>query len=586
MSEIQMSSGSFSRHGGRSSTPDILISESDEIFFQSLREFIEHEKQYLQCPAEGPDELRYSIYCSAFNKVISRATSYKRILLTIKGEYDDVIRALKRRRVEARMVQQSLAASSSHRTSLNTCQRRAGHLRDRICVLERETAELQEEIQRHKLSQGQRTWIPGVTMAEAEDPEALDGQLKHLQARKAALLDRKSHCVTLEAKAKLDAELQTAESRRAQMKSENNRLRVQFKRLRLVWDCLSSWEEAGQQVPLEDLLGSTLENIRRTSVTDEDARRIDAELLEHEEPTGVDESKLLADYLQRFMRLFDSAQYEEAALLAARSPRRVLRNLDIMEMFQGVRSPPGSLPPILLFLQALLIATAAGDKLSAPLSLEVVSCALQHKATQLVTHAVTQNKLTLSEELGDTLTEHAQKNPGIAEMCLALATVVYEGCGLDRKTALSMCRRGLIHNAVDFMSHSQDFTAEDCLWVLGRSLSLSLLQLLTEPRSGQAAILSAGVVCCVLLADAQQQQQLALQLLDSFVSRGREVLDDVILQDSVSSVDDWVNVASLCSGLNRADLSQAIMSVLLDQSGTSALTPDPEGARLMEHIFL
>lgn len=35
-----------------------------------------------------------------------------------------------------------------------------------------------------------------------------------------------------------------------------------YKRLRLVGDCLSSWEEKGQRVPLEELLGSTLQNIR------------------------------------------------------------------------------------------------------------------------------------------------------------------------------------------------------------------------------------------------------------------------------------------------------------------------------------
>lgn len=45
------------------------MSDSDDMFFQSLYEFMEHEKRFLQCPAEGPDELRYIIYRSAFNKV-------------------------------------------------------------------------------------------------------------------------------------------------------------------------------------------------------------------------------------------------------------------------------------------------------------------------------------------------------------------------------------------------------------------------------------------------------------------------------------------------------------------------------------
>ncbi|XP_053189511.1 clathrin heavy chain linker domain-containing protein 1-like [Scomber japonicus] len=583
-SEPQTSCSSPPRKEERQSTPDILISESDERFFQSLYEFIEHEKQYLQCPAEGADELRYIIYRSTFNKVITRATAYKRLLMNIKAEYDDVIRALKQREDETRAAQRALAATTSHPKSLSTCQNQAAMLRERVSVLQRETAELKEEIKRQKSSKEQSTWIPGLMVAESEDPEILERHLKHLEAQKASLLDRKSHCVSVEVKDELDAELQAAERHRDQMNAENQQLRVLYQRLRFVFDCLSSWEEKQQQVPLEELLGSTLENIRQTSVTDDDGRSIDAELFEDEEPTGVNESKLLTDYLDRFIELFDSAQYEDAALHAARSPRGVLRNLDTMQMFKGVQGPPGSAPPLLLFFRALLLTVSAGDELSAPLSLQMVVGSLQHDALQLVIHAVTQKKLTFTEELGDVLTDHAQKTPREADLCLTLAAVVYEGCGLDSKTALNMCRRGLIHNAAEFMKHSRDLTDEDCIWVLCRSSSLSLLQLLTEPRRG-SAVLSAGVACVSLLVDPQQQQ-LALQLLDSFVSRGREVLKQVILEDSSSSVDVWTDVASLCSELNRSDLSQAVLSVLLDQSGTRVLTPDLEGARLMEHVFL
>ncbi|XP_034407391.1 clathrin heavy chain linker domain-containing protein 1-like [Cyclopterus lumpus] len=584
MSEPRNSTCSSSKTEERCSTPDILISESDERFFRSLDEFIEQEKRCLRCPEKGPDDLRYTVYRHVFNKVIGRATGYKRLLLTIKAEYDDVIRALQRRDDEARAARRTLAASTSQSKSVTTCQGRATQLRERICVTQRDTAELQEEMKRQKSSQEQSTWIPGLTVAESEDPEALDRHLKHLESQRAALLDRKSHCVSLEVKAKQDAELQTAKDHRDQLDTKNYQLKVLYKRLRLVSHCVSSWEGENQQVPLEELLGSTLENIRQTNVTEEEGRSIDAKLLELKEPTGADESKLLAAYLNRFIELFDSAQYEEAAFVAARSPRGVLRNLDTMEMFKGVTGPPGSLPPLFLFLQALLVTLPDGDELPAALSLQLVHSSLQQGATQLITHAVNNNKLTFSEGLGDILTEHAQKNPGVADLCLALATTVYMACRLDRKTALSLCRRGFIHSAAEFMNHCQDLSAEDCMWVLYRSPSLSLLQLLTTPQQGQAAILSVGVACYTLLADPQQQ--LALQLLDSFVSKGRGVLEEVILQDSSSSVDVWTVVASLCSELNRADLSRAIRSVLLDQSGTRILSPDPEGARLMDHVFL
>ncbi|KAK5854309.1 hypothetical protein PBY51_015390 [Eleginops maclovinus] len=191
MSESQNYSKSSSRTDERSSTPDILVSESDERFFRSLEEFIEREKRYLRCQQQGPDELRYIVYRHVFNKVIGRATTYKRLLLTIKSEYDNVVRALQKREDEFRAARQSMAASMSHPISLMTCQRRAAHLRERIGVIQRETEELQEEMKRQKSSEEQSTWITGLTLADSEDPEALDGHLKLLEAQRASLLQRR-----------------------------------------------------------------------------------------------------------------------------------------------------------------------------------------------------------------------------------------------------------------------------------------------------------------------------------------------------------------------------------------------------------
>ncbi|XP_076747510.1 clathrin heavy chain linker domain-containing protein 1 isoform X2 [Maylandia zebra] len=504
-------------------TADILTTDSDRSFIRSLNEFMEHEKKCLQCPGEGPDELRYTVHRSVFSKVIGRATAYKRLLLAVKSEYDSTIRELQRREEEARAARLTMAASESRRKSLLTCERQAAHLRERISTLQRETAELQEELEREKTSKEQSTWMPGLTVAESEDPKALDGYLKDMEAQRDALLDRKSHRVPLEVKTKLDAELQAAKCRRDELSAENNHLTVLYKRLRSVWDCLSSWEEEGQPAPLGELVGSTLENIREADGTDEDICSI-KQLFEDQEPAGADASELVSDYLDRFLELFELAQYEDAALIAARAPRGVLRNIDTMEMFKGVEVLPGSLSPSFLFFWALLFTAGADGELSAPLSLQGVSCALQSGALQLVSYAVTHKKLTFTEELGDILTEHAQENPGVADLCLTLATIIYEACRLHRKAALSMCRRGLIHSAAEFLKHCEDLTAG--------------------------------------------------------------ALEEVIVGDVGSSVDVWTHVVSLCSELERDDLSRAILSVLLSQSGTRIVTPDPEGARLMEHVYL
>ncbi|XP_024865743.1 clathrin heavy chain linker domain-containing protein 1 isoform X2 [Kryptolebias marmoratus] len=570
---------------------DITMCESDKRFFQNLYEFIDQEKKYLQCPAEGPDELRYFIYRSVFNKVIGQMTAYKRLLINIKTEYENTIRELRRKEDEAAASQQTAVTSTSHQRLLMTCQRQAAQLRHIVSVLQSQMAELQEELRRRNFV-NQRLWLPGtsclkgLTVADSEDLEVLHDHLKDFEFHRTVLLDRKSRRVPLEVQVKLKAELQAAEHHRDRLSSENNQLMLLNKHLRFVHDRLSCWDEAGQKVPLEEALGSAIRNIQHLgleSETDDDYSSIHAELFEDDQPTGIDEAKLLEDHLDRFVELFKSARYEEATLHAARSPRGVLKNSDTMEMFRGVDGPPGSTPPALLYFQALLVTVATGDRLPAEVSLQGISCLLKHGDMRLVTHAVTQNKLMFSEDLGDILTEHAQKKPIVADLSLALATVVYESCRIYRKSALSMCRRGFVHSAAEFMK--RNLTADECMWVVCCSGSLSLLQLLTDTKQSQAAMLSVGAACSSLLADPQQHQ-LAVQLLDGFMNQGEDMLENIILEDSGSSVDDWDRVASLCSELNRDNLSQAVRSVLWNQIRTGVQSPDLEGESLMEHVFL
>ncbi|KAM4599486.1 clathrin heavy chain linker domain-containing protein 1-like [Fundulus diaphanus] len=536
---------------------DSELCDSDRRFLQSLRRFIDEGKKYLQCPDGGASELRYIIYRSAFNKVIGQAAANQRLLLAIKAEYDDIIRELERREDEV---------AAERRQSL-----------DRIPVLQNQTAEPKEETRRQK-SPTQNRLVPGLTVAQSEHPAVLVVPPEDSWTQREVLLDRKNRCGSVEVQTELDSE------QHRDLRAQNIQLRTRYRRLKLVCDALRRWEQTGPPVPLEDLLGSTIQNIqsiRPESLQDEEEDSCWPELSEDEEPSGVDQSRLLADHLTRFLELFRCARYEAAALQASRSPG-VLRSADTLQMFTGVQGPPGSTPPALCFFRALLVATATGSRLSGELSLRGVGCALQHGDVQLVAHAVTQNKLTFSEALGDALTEHAQRDPGVADLCLALAAVVHQACGLHQKAALSMCRRGLVHGAAELLRRQQ-VPAEDAMRVLSLSPSLRLLQLLTDAHGGQAAILPVGGACASMLEDSEQRQ-VALQLLDGFLSPG--ALQDAILEDGGSSVDVWDQVASLCSDLSRADLSRAVRCVLLGQSGTGLRSSDPEGARLMEHVFL
>lgn len=76
-----------------------------------------------------------------------------------------------------------------------------------------------------------------------------------------------------------------------------------------------------------------------------------------------------------------------------------------------------------------------------------------------------------------------------------------------------------LRNKLSFPSYLNVCLPEDCLWVLRCSPSLLLLQLLAAPQQARPAVWSVGALCSSLLSDPQQQD-LALQLLDSFVSGG------------------------------------------------------------------
>lgn len=65
---------------------------------------------------------------------------------------------------------------------------------------------------------------------------------------------------------------------------------------------------------------------------------------------------------------------------------------DDLCLISGVEVLPGSLSPSFLFFWALLFTAGADGELSAPLSLQGVSCALQSGALQLLSYAVTHKK--------------------------------------------------------------------------------------------------------------------------------------------------------------------------------------------------
>ncbi|KAG1720204.1 armadillo-type protein [Suillus occidentalis] len=107
-------------------------------------------------------------------------------------------------------------------------------------------------------------------------------------------------------------------------------------------------------------------------------------------------------YIKQYQQLFSSGQYNEAAKVAANSPRGILRTAQVIESFKQAPAPPGGLSSILQYFGILL----EKGELDHFESLELARPVLQLGWKQLLKKWLKENKLTCSEELGDIVRLH------------------------------------------------------------------------------------------------------------------------------------------------------------------------------------
>ncbi|KAJ8332604.1 hypothetical protein SKAU_G00423930 [Synaphobranchus kaupii] len=605
MAEFQTGKSTFAQSPfiGTSALPPIT-SASDRKFFDSLQKYIEYEKKCLTGPSEGYNEQRYNIYSSAFDKVIERTTAYKMVLSAIKKEYDTFISAVKRSHYEARHSHRRLRAKAAEPTAIMYYKMRAVQLQERIDIIRENTAKLHTELKTLQETRTERRSseqnssrstelahtgeIPGLTFPESVNLATLQTYLEKLE-RKHADLQRKKQgqYVSKQVQEDLEQKIQCALDHRYKLAKENLGLELRHRKMAFLYEAFSSWENSERPAPLTEFIPSILKKISQFKVRDSDYHDVSTEASEEDDPIKAEESKLLSDYLERFTQLFEGGEYEAAALHAAHSPHGILRNLETMDRFRGVRGYRGTLPPGLLYFHALMMAVSSGQQLPGEgLAVEGVRSALQNSCLEQVVHWVSQHRLTFSEELGDVLSAHAQEDAATADTCLALAQVVYSACELHRKAAVCMCKRGLIYRALEFIYNNQAFTeddclylcADDCLCVVRSCPSVALLQGLTQ---GHTAALSLGRAAHSLMGT--QTEELVYLLLETMQASG--ALQKAVLEDSACTPEGWSEISGRCREKGRPLLAQAIGSALTSLQGAVQLSPGSKSAELVESGF-
>ena len=145
-------------------------------------------------------------------------------------------------------------------------------------------------------------------------------------------------------------------------------------------------------------------------------------------------------YAQQFEQLYASGQYQEAAKVAANSPRGFLRTPQTTARFQGLPAQGGGLTPHLQYFGILL------DKgsLNRQESIELGRLVLQQQRKHLIEKWLSENKLECSEELGDAAQPYDA----------ALALQIYQRANVPHKTVAGLAATGQIDKILPFCKQS------------------------------------------------------------------------------------------------------------------------------------
>ncbi|XP_029401041.1 clathrin heavy chain linker domain-containing protein 1 isoform X5 [Mus pahari] len=285
----------------------------------------------------------------------------------------------------------------------------------------------------------------------------------------------------------------------------------------------------------------------------------------------------------RFSELISLGEYERAACFAANSPKRILQNTSTMNKFKAIGKIRGKPLPLLLFFEAIFNTSHAFKRpINADLTTEGIKCGLSEERLDLVTHWVTQEKLTFSEKAGDTIFAYGEQHTYHKPRCLALAQIIYNECGLHKKALLCLCKQGQIHEAMEHIQQSKDINTDDLMQLITACPQIDLIRCLTQERNGKPPFLSFGLA--VLHVFSVDMKKVGMRLLQEVSKGEKDVIEHLVMSDLFCSLEKWQEIANICLQNGFKNLFNDIMSILRSQAGVSEISED-DTTNIMEHVF-
>ncbi|XP_077628501.1 clathrin heavy chain linker domain-containing protein 1 isoform X2 [Crocuta crocuta] len=537
-----------------------IISRSDKEFLESMQRYIITETERVGCNEEGPADEYYIIYRHVFDKVIEYVTAYKSILTSIKKEYDAFIETIKESQRTAFCLHGKLKALAAEPIALVYHRKRTIQLEAKMRVIENNSSKIQlqidqmkqlraeydrKEVKYHTFSKDPSKPIPGMTVQESVNLDALTKYLKHLEDK-------------------------YAEVKQVMLKNHQ--------RLQIISHAFTSWVKSDMSSSFQDFV----EQIQKTKDFHGDQGIVE-ELLE-DDPGKAKEAEILLHYIERFNELMSLGEYEKAACFAAHSPRRILQNIGTVNKFKAIGKIRGKPFPLLLFFEAIFSTSQACRRpINAELTVEGIKCGLSEKRLDLVINWVTQERLTFSEEAGDVIYDYGEQDTYNKAKCLALAQIIYTECGLHKKALHCLCKQGQIYGAMEYIQQFKDFTSDDLMELIKLCPHTELIHCLTREWNGKPPSLSFGLA--ILHLFSIDMKKVGIELLQDISKGGNGIVEHLMINDPFCSLENWQEVANICLQNGFDKISKDIMSVLRSQAGVTEISEEDDTVNLMEHVF-
>ncbi|NWX86011.1 CLHC1 protein, partial [Nothoprocta pentlandii] len=568
--------------------PPIAL-ERDRRFLESVQRYIASEMEKVGCAGRGPPEEYYVIYRNAFDKIIEYVTAYKNVLISIKQEYEAFIATVKKGQNSVFFLHGRLKVLASEPTTLLYYRKRAMDLEDKINAIEKSSAKIQNLILRIKSvkkvppkdtrgkAMNSAKPIPGLGLEESLNLDSLSKYLALLDRRVLELKkEREIKYVPWKKKIELEQELLHLLTLRDMAEEKREKLKLRYGCFCAIYSCFYF------RCVLKIFFTSYIKLTLITTLLPQQANPTVFSISAIDVLSKVAED--LLEYFDRFSELLPSVEYDPKAVSAANSSRGILLNEETLKKLESVGCLQERNNLLMKYFETLInSSSAAGLPQISALTLDAVKYALAEKQLNIVMHWVTQQRLVFSEALGDVLYDHGKVDPSNLSKCLALAQIVYEQAGAHKKVALCLYKQGQIYTAVDYIRQLEHFSLDDYFFLLENCTATELTYHLSEEWFKNPPLSSLGSTVLALLSADHGKH--GFQLLEEMSKKN--TLEQIILNDTVCTVEGWKKIADSCAENKHAELSQQIISIITSQDGVfeSSALEDEKDAVLMEHVF-